>query len=69
MRMDFSVCRKIESQFKRLYFFNLIINQFATIPYLISAILLLSSNTNGIYWIAIGFILCLIKSIMDSWVL
>src|SRR5689334_6904939 len=41
IRMDFSIFRKTESPFKKFHLFNLIINQIVTIPYIISAILLL----------------------------
>jgi len=67
IRMDFFIYRKTVRPFEKFYRFNLIINQVATIPYLISAILLLNDNLNGIYWIVTGFILCFIKSI--AWVL
>jgi modulator of FtsH protease len=69
VRMDISIYAKTELQFKRFYLFNLAINQAATIPYIIAAFFLITGNLNGVYWIVAAFILCFIKSIMDSWVL
>lgn len=69
VRMDFSIYKNTTDEFRPLYLFNIGVNQFATIPYIVSGIFLLNGHESGIYWIAGGFILCFIKSMMDSWVL
>lgn len=69
VRMDFLNYRKTELQFKRYYTFNFILNQLSTIPYLIAAVLLLTSNDAAVYFIAVAFAISFLKAFADSWVL
>jgi hypothetical protein len=69
IRLDFQVFKKKEKRFKKVYVLNMIINQFAVIPYLICSILLLSNGYSGIYWIVPGIIFSFIKAVVDAWVL
>lgn len=69
IRKDISIYNNTDAKFKRLYLFNLVINQFAVLPYITGGILLLLDLEIGLYFIVAGFIISFIKSIMDSWVL
>jgi modulator of FtsH protease len=68
--IDIRVYSNTAKHFYRKYYFrNTILNQVATIPYIIGGIILLCGNTSGLYWIAFSFLFSIIKSIVDSWVL
>jgi hypothetical protein len=43
--------------------------QAAIIPYLIAGGMLMASDPSGLYWLAGGFVISLIKSATDAWVL
>lgn len=43
--------------------------QFASIPFCISGILLLCGSSNGLYWLAPGFVFSFIAGSMSAWVL
>jgi hypothetical protein len=67
--LDVSIIRKTKAAYKRLYYFHLVANQLAMLPYVIAGALILISQKIGVYWIVPGFILCFVKSIWDAWVL
>lgn len=69
IRTDFSNYKKAELQFKHYYIFNLILNQLSTIPYLVAAVLLLTTTDAAVYFIALGFAISFLKAFADSWVL
>jgi modulator of FtsH protease len=48
---------------------NLILLQASTIPYLIAGGALVLGDANGLYWLAGGFVISLIKAVFDAWVL
>jgi hypothetical protein len=68
-RLEVIIFRKTTKEYRTLFFYHLISNQLAILPYLISATLLIFSSESGIYWIVPGFVLSFIKSIWDAWVL
>lgn len=67
--LDISIIKKTDKEYKKASYFNLLFNQFAVLPYLITAILFLFDNEHGFYWLVAGFILSIIKAITDAWVL
>jgi modulator of FtsH protease len=67
--MDIQILRNKETQYKRLYIFNLLFNQVAILPYLIGAGMLLTGNDTGLYWIVHAMTLSFIKAVLDAWVL
>ena len=67
--LDINIYRNTHTDYKRRYLFNLLINQIALLPYLISGIYILCCGEKGIYWIVPGIVLSFIKAIFDSWVL
>jgi hypothetical protein len=66
---DIHIILKKEKQYKRVYIFNLVLNQIAIIPYFISGIALLYGNLNGLYWLLAAMVFSFIKASLDAWVL
>jgi len=48
---------------------NFILLLAAVVPYLIAGGMLVASDPGGLYWLAGGFVISLIKSVSDAWVL
>jgi len=69
LRIDISIFRNMDTRYKNLYFTHIVFNQIAVSPFIVSGAILLNGVEKGIYWEAVGFILCFIKSIWDAWVL
>jgi len=68
-RADIKIYAKALKEFKRIYFFNLLFDQFATLPYIVAGLHLLFLGNAGLYWIVPAIFLSFIKSIFDAWVL
>ena len=69
IRMDFKNYQETESDYKRRYLFNIILDQFAILPYIIGGVVILSIGEIGLFWIVPAIIFSFIKSISDAWVL
>ncbi len=67
--LDISNYRKTDKKFRRSYLLNIFFTQASTIPYIISAVILLSGDPNGIYWLVPGIIFSYLEAIADAWVL
>lgn len=67
--LDVSSVRKAEIQFRRISIGNLILNQVTVLPYMIAGIAMLTSGSNGFYWIVLGIMFSFIKALLDAWVL
>lgn len=68
-RIDYHILRLKAKPFMRQYFFNMTIDQFAMIPYIICGMRIISVGDRGIYWIVPAIILSFIKAVLDAWVL
>lgn len=68
-RLDLQIFRHKQKSFKRVYLFNMIIDQLAVIPYLICGFTILSIGGIGIYWIVPAIVFSFIKAVLDAWVL
>jgi hypothetical protein len=51
------------------YVANALLLQFATVPYLVAAVLVFAGDDTGLYWLAAAVILSTIKAVADAWVL
>jgi modulator of FtsH protease len=69
LRMDYAIYKTAERRFRKLFFFQLVFDQVAVIPYTISGIIFLNGDTSGVTWLALAFILSFIKSMIDAWIL
>ncbi|MET0429584.1 MAG: hypothetical protein ABW026_13955 [Microvirga sp.] len=49
--------------------FNFVLLQAAVVPYLVAGGTLVASDPAGLYWLAAGFVISLVKSVTDAWVL
>lgn len=68
-RADFKIYYQSLKEFKRIYLFTLLFDQFATILYIIGGIFLVLFGTSGLYWAVMAIFLSFIKSVYDAWVL
>jgi hypothetical protein len=68
-KIDIGIYNQIEIVYKKQYFFSIIFNQFAVLPYLLAGISILLHGEKGIYWLVPAIILSFIKAIIDAWVL
>jgi membrane protein CcdC involved in cytochrome C biogenesis len=66
---DIRIRRGKENQFRRLYSFNMMLNQIAILPYIISGISLMRGDLNGLYWLLAAMVFSFIKASLDAWVL
>ncbi len=48
---------------------NVVLQQAATLPYIVAGALVLSGNVDGLFWFAIAVVFSFVKSVTDSWVL
>lgn len=69
IRIDFKNYQEIKSTYKRRYLLNIILDQFAILPYIIGKLVILSIGEIGLFWIVPAIIFSFIKSISDAWVL
>lgn len=58
-----------ESGGRTSYFANAVLLQFATLPYIVAAVMLWTGNESGLYLIAAAVLLSTIKAVVDAWVL
>lgn len=63
MNLDISVVSKSNRVI------NFIIFEFATLPYIVAGLMLLSGNANGLYWFSAAVVISLLKVVIDAWVL
>jgi hypothetical protein len=64
-----SIASKTDKQYRIANLITMLIDQLATFPYIIAAILLLLNYEQGYYFIVVAFVLSIVKSIIDAWVL
>ncbi len=48
---------------------NMIVFQLATLPYIVAGLILVTGNTNGLYWFSAAVVVSLLKVVIDAWVL
>jgi modulator of FtsH protease len=61
--------RKFEARYRRPFILQIMMNQIALLPFILSGIFALAQGTNGLYWLVPGFIFCFLAAILDAWVL
>jgi hypothetical protein len=69
LKIDFGILINKEKQYKKVYLFNMILNQIAVLPYVVSGLYLLNGNDSGYYWLVISVISSFLKASLDAWVL
>ncbi|WP_221392926.1 hypothetical protein [Dyadobacter sp. NIV53] len=68
-RLDLRNINNNQKQYKRQYLFSMLIDQIATICFLIAGIAMVASWTNGMYWLVPAIIFSIVKAVLDGWVL
>ena len=60
---------KTDVQYRRYNLINIILGQFALVPYVIAGINILTWGMGGLYWLVPAIILSFVKALTDAWVL
>ncbi len=68
-RLDILSLKEKDKTFRPQNVQNMLFNQLAIAPFIISSICLLSSNPSGISWLVPGIAMSFLKAIVDAWVL
>jgi len=69
LRLDLGLINKIEAQYKKYSFQNIVFSQIALLPFIIGGIIILNTGFTGIYWLIPGIVFSFIKAVTDAWVL
>ena len=69
IRADLKVLSQTPNQYKRYYFFNLLFDLLAILPYIVGGVIILCIDNRGLYFILPAIVLSFIKSVSDAWVL
>lgn len=68
-RLDFRIIKNKQKQYKKQYLFNMLIDQIATIFFVITGLALVVNCTNALLYIVPAIIVSIIKAVIDGWVL
>jgi len=68
-RIDLKNYKEIDKEYKRHYFWMLVVDQLAILPYIFGGFLISFQTSIGLYWIVPAIIVSFIKSVTDAWVL
>ena len=60
---------KTAARYRPYTLINIVLNQFALVPYIIAGINILTWGLGGLYWLVPAIILSFVKALMDAWVL
>ena len=69
LRCDFHIFKNKRQQYRRQYIFNILIDQVATILFIIAGVATMGDWTDQEYWIVPAMLLSIVKSVVDGWVL
>lgn len=68
-RLDLYNLTNKQKQYKRQYFFNMLVDQIATLCFVVSGIAIIAGFTNGEYWMVPAILVSIVKAVLDGWVL
>jgi hypothetical protein len=68
-RLDLSILRATNIEYKKQYKYMIVFTQLAILPYIVSAIVTLSCGYIGIYWLIPAIIFSFSKAVLDAWVI
>jgi modulator of FtsH protease len=63
------ITRPEAQQYQRALRFNSLMNQVATVFYVIGGVTMLSDNSSGVYWLVPAILFSFLKAITDAWIL
>jgi modulator of FtsH protease len=61
--------KTLDAQLRRPFMLRATLGQMATLPLVISGVIVLVAGASGIYWLVPGFIFCFLAALLDAWVL
>jgi len=67
--IDIGIMRNKKNEYKKLYLFNLLLNQLSVLPYIVAGICIYSNGAGGLIWIVPAMVFSFIKAVLDAWVL
>ena len=67
--MDRGIYKYTDPEYKKQYRISMVYNQLSLLPYIASAVAILITKENGLYWLVPGIIISFIKAVVDAWVL
>ena len=73
--METRIVRSRELPYRGHFIFNMVLNQFALLPYFVCDFCILTNpadtppGTNALHWMALAFVLSFVKAVADAWVL
>jgi modulator of FtsH protease len=67
--LDVTILQKRDPHYRSQYMFNMVLTQFAVLPYVVAGIFVLTLGTDGLYWLVPAIVISFIKAILDAWVL
>jgi len=63
------ILQKKEPQYRLPYTLNMVLTQFALLPYIVAGIIVLTRGAGGLYWLVPAIVISFIKALLDAWVL
>jgi hypothetical protein len=69
LRLDLSVLRATDKEYRKHYQRMIVLTQLATLSYIISGIVTLVCGCGGIYWLIPAIVVSFGKSVLDAWVI
>lgn len=67
--LDRTVLQNKQSQNKQRYLINVLIDQAATLFYVVSGVVMTIGGEGGLHWMVAPVLLSIIKAVIDAWVL
>lgn len=67
--LDLRNLRSKQKQYRKMYLLNVLIDQFATISFIIAGLGMTGVLSTGIHWIVVAIIVSIVKAVIDGWVL
>ena len=67
--IEINALRKVEAPYRTHFLGNLLLLGLSVLPYVIGGGLMLAGDSRGLYFVASGMILSLIKIVVEAWVL
>ena len=67
--LDVGILQKTDPQYRRSFAVNMVLTQFAVLPYIIAGITMLAIGAGGLYFLVPAVLFSFIKAILDAWVL
>lgn len=69
LRLDLRVFQNKQKQYKWRHAFNMLVDQTATVLYILAGIAMTTHSANGAYWMVAAILISIVKAVLDAWVL